>query len=67
VCLKCDQSCYGCTTYGSSSCCGCSNGYFLLADRQTCVASCPNGFAEKSIGRECIACDDGCNFCTYSN
>ena len=65
VCTTCDTSCGTCS---SGNCDSCTNGnWYLSADKQSCVMSCPDGTWQTDAGygkRTCTACDiTDCNIC----
>ena len=66
--VNCDVACSACWGASNSECSQCSIGYFLQPDKTTCLPSCPSGYTQDSINRNCtIPCHSTCEYCTGPN
>uniref|UniRef100_A0AAR2J930 P/Homo B domain-containing protein n=1 Tax=Pygocentrus nattereri TaxID=42514 RepID=A0AAR2J930_PYGNA len=62
-CEQCHSFCMLCSGPGKDQCNTCKDGMFLVAEKQTCVSSCPAGAYGNKTSGHCEDCLPGCALC----
>ncbi|KAL6456780.1 hypothetical protein MHYP_G00353240 [Metynnis hypsauchen] len=62
-CEQCHSFCMVCSGPGQDQCNTCKDGMFLVAEKQTCVSSCPAGTYGNKTSGHCEDCLLGCVLC----